>query len=135
MPSSSHAPLDHFRHAAAPLSSGGHPPQDGFMSTHQPVVRVWRGVIRTQERDEYVEYVERTGMRQYRATPGNLDAWILTRDLGDGASEILTVSRWESMNAVRAFAGADVDRAVYYPEDDDFLVERDEIVRHYTQET
>jgi heme-degrading monooxygenase HmoA len=104
------------------------------MSAHQPVVRVWRGVIRTQERDEYVEYVERTGMSQYRETPGNLDAWILTRDLGDGTSEILTVSRWESMNAVRTFAGPDVDRAVYYPEDDDYLVHRDETVRHYAQD-
>ena len=104
------------------------------MTSHQPVVRVWRGVIRTQERDEYVEYVERTGMGEYRATPGNLDAWILTRDLGDGTTEILTVSRWESMNAVREFAGADVDAAVYYPEDDDFLVHRDETVRHYIQD-
>ena len=104
------------------------------MSSHQPVVRVWRGVIRTQERDEYVEYVERTGMAQYRSTPGNLDAWILTRDLGDGTSEILTVSRWESMNAVRSFAGPDVDQAVYYPEDDDYLVDRDETVRHYAQD-
>ena len=104
------------------------------MTSHQPVVRVWRGVIRTQERYEYVEYVERTGMGEYRSTPGNLDAWILTRDLGDGTTEILTVSRWESMNAVREFAGADVDAAVYYPEDDDFLVQRDETVRHYIQD-
>ena len=91
------------------------------MSDEQNVVRIWRGVIRTAARDEYVEYVERTGIEEYRSTPGNRDAWTLTRELPDGLTEILTVSRDE------------IERAVYYPEDDRFLVERDDTVRHYLQ--
>ena len=98
-----------------------------------PVVRMWTGVVRTEDRDAYAEYVERTGMAEYRATAGNLAAWLLTRDLGDGRTEITTVSRWESLAAVRRFAGDDIDRAVYYPEDDRYLVERDDRVRHYRQ--
>lgn len=82
------------------------------MSEQQPVVRVWTGAVRTQDREEYVDYVERTGMEAYRSTPGNLDAWILTRDLGDGHTDITTVSRWEPMAAVIAFAGDDPERAV-----------------------
>ncbi len=101
--------------------------------THHPIVRMWSGVVRTEDRDAYVEYVERTGMAQYRETPGNLDAWLLTRDRDDGRTEIVTVSRWESMSAVVAFAGEDPQRAVYYPEDDEYLVERDDTVRHYEQ--
>ena len=103
------------------------------MSEHRPIVRVWSGVVRTQDREEYVDYVERTGMEAYRSTPGNVDAWLLTRDLGAGHSEITTVSRWESMAAVIAFAGDDPERAVYYPEDDRYLVERESRVRHYVQ--
>lgn len=94
---------------------------------------MWSGAVRTEDRDAYVEYVERTGMAEYRETPGNLDAWLLTRDRDDGVTEIVTVSRWESMSAIAAFAGEDVDRAVYYPEDDGYLVERDVTVRHYEQ--
>ncbi len=94
---------------------------------------MWTGVVRTSDRDAYVDYVERTGMAAYRTTPGNLDAWMLTRDLGDGRTEITTVSRWESLDAVIGFAGDDIERAVFYPEDDRYLVERDERVRHYAQ--
>ncbi|MBW9111164.1 hypothetical protein JNB63_19820 [Microbacterium trichothecenolyticum] len=90
-------------------------------------------MIRTEDRDEYVAYVERTGIAEYRARAGNKDAWTLTRELADGLTEILTVSRWDSLDSIRGFAGDDIDRAVYYPEDDRFLVERDDTVRHYLQ--
>lgn len=92
---------------------------------------MWSGIVRTEDRDAYADYVERTGMTSYRATDGNLDAWLLTRDLGDGRTEITTVSRWESRDAIAAFAGPDIDAAVFYPEDDRFLLEREERVRHY----
>jgi len=94
---------------------------------------MWSGVVRTADRDAYVAYVESTGMAAYRTTPGNLDAWMLTRDLGDGRTEIATVSRWESLAAITRFAGDDPGKAVFYPEDDGYLVERDEWVRHYEQ--
>jgi heme-degrading monooxygenase HmoA len=105
------------------------------MTEQRAIVRMWSGVVRTADRDEYVDYVERTGMAEYRITPGNLDAWLLTRDLGDDRTEITTVSRWESYEAITRFAGADVERAVFYPEDDRFLLERDDRVRHYRQAT
>lgn len=103
------------------------------MSVEPNVVRMWRGVIRTVDRDEYVDYVERTGIAEYRSTPGNLDAWTVTRELPDGLTEIVTVSRWDSWKSIRGFAGEDIERAVYYPEDDRFLVEREATVRHYLQ--
>ena len=96
---------------------------------------MWTGAVRTEDKDAYVEYVERTGMAEYRTTPGNLDAWLLTRDRGDGRTEITTVSRWRTLDDIIGFAGADIERAVFYPEDDRFLVERDERVRHYEQQT
>ncbi|WP_246533868.1 hypothetical protein [Microbacterium flavescens] len=105
------------------------------MTEQRAIVRMWSGVVRTADRDAYVDYVERTGMAEYRITPGNLDAWLLTRDLGDDRTEITTVSRWESFEAITRFAGADVERAVFYPEDDRFLLERDDRVRHYRQAT
>ncbi len=105
------------------------------MTGSQAVVRMWAGVVRTEDRDTYVDYVERTGLAAYRETTGNLDAWLLTRDLGGGRTEITTVSRWESLEAIARFAGAELERAVFYPEDDQYLLERDERVRHYEQRT
>ena len=97
------------------------------------VVRMWRGAVRSEDRDAYVGYIEQTGMQEYRKTPGNIDAWMLTRDLPGSITEIVTVSRWQSLEAIKGFAGEDIERAVFYPEDDRYLVERDTTVRHYSQ--
>ena len=95
------------------------------------IARLWRGWVRTEDRDVYVDYVEETGMAEYRQTPGNRGAHMLTRDLDDGRTEIVTLSFWASYDAVRAFAGEDVSIAVYYPEDDRYLVDREATVTHY----
>lgn len=55
---------------------------------------------------------------------------ILTRENGDEV-EFLVVSLWESLDVVRAFAGERPEVAVYYPEDEKFLLEFEPEVRHY----
>ena len=94
------------------------------------IARMWRGVVRRDDAESYADYIVRTGMAEYRSTPGNQGAWMLRRDDGDH-SEIITFSLWESRDSIRTFAGDDIDQAVFYPEDDRFLIERDLMVRHY----
>lgn len=94
------------------------------------IARMWRGAVRRDDADAYAEYIANTGMAAYRSTPGNQGAWMLRRDVGD-RSEIVTFSLWDSQDSIRAFAGDDIDQAVFYQEDDRFLVERDRTVRHY----
>jgi heme-degrading monooxygenase HmoA len=94
------------------------------------IARIWRGAVRTEDADEYAGYVRDTGVEHYRNTPGNAGTWILRRQIGD-PTEILTFSLWDAMTAVRAFAGDDPSQAVYYPDDDRFLVERSPDVEHY----
>ena len=69
-------------------------------------------------------------MDEYRTTPGNRGAWILRRRDGDRV-EFVTLSFWESMEAVEAFAGEHAETAVFYPEDDRFLVKREQTVDHF----
>ncbi|SEO58838.1 hypothetical protein [Trujillonella endophytica] len=95
------------------------------------IARTWRGWVRTDDRDAYVAYVEETGMAHYRRTPGNRGAHLLTRDLGDGRTEVLTFSLWDSLDVIAGFAGADISRAVFYPEDERYLVDREVTVNHY----
>ena len=83
------------------------------------IARIWRGVVRREDAGEYANYINRTGMAEYRSTPGNQGAWMLRRD------------DWDSRQSIGAFAGEDIDQAVFYPEDDRFLIERDLSVRHY----
>ena len=95
------------------------------------IARVWRGWVRTDRAGEYVNYINRTGIAEYRQTPGNLGAEMWTRDLGDGRTEVVTLSWWESAEDIRGFAGNDIEQAVFYPEDDSYLIDRETTVTHY----
>jgi heme-degrading monooxygenase HmoA len=95
------------------------------------IARMWRGWVRAEDREVYAAYVEETGMAHYRRTPGNRGAHLLTRDLDDGRSEIVTVSFWDSRDVISGFAGDDISRAVFYPEDDRYLVDRETTVTHF----
>ena len=81
--------------------------------------------------ERYVAYITGTGLREYAATPGNLGCQIWTRDPGDGRTEVLTVSWWESRAAIIGFAGSDIEAAVFYPEDDEYLADRETTVSHF----
>jgi heme-degrading monooxygenase HmoA len=94
------------------------------------IARIWRGAVRAQDAPAYAAYVQRTGIEGYQGTPGNRGAWLLWRTEGDRA-EFITESFWESRAAIEAFAGQDIGTAIFYPDDDQFLIERDLTVNHY----
>jgi heme-degrading monooxygenase HmoA len=94
------------------------------------IARIWRGVVRSADADEYADYIAETGFAAYATTLGNRGSWMLRRDDGD-RTEFITFSLWESVDAVKGFAGEDYEAAVYYPEDERFLIEREDTVKHY----
>jgi len=95
------------------------------------VLREWRAQIRRALQDDYLRYVSETGLAAYLATPGNLGASVAVRDLDAERSEIVTLSWWTDVEAIRAFAGADIGRARYFPQDERYLLTRPEHVNHY----
>ena len=94
------------------------------------IARIWTGAVRLADGDEYVDYINDTGIAAYKATPGNQGAWMLRRDTAE-RTEFVTLSFWDDMEAVKGFAGEDPSVAVFYPEDERFLVEADQTVAHY----
>jgi len=98
------------------------------------IARLWRGAVRAGQGDAYAAYLDRTGTRDCRATPGNRGVLVLRDDAADRA-EFVFISLWESMDAIRGFAGDDVERAHYYPEDRDFLLALEPTVQHYDVST
>ena len=94
------------------------------------IARSWEGAVRAKDADEYLAYLERTGFDGFRATPGNRGFFALRRIDGERC-DYLILSLWDSLDAVKAFAGEDYETAVFYPEDDRFLVARDDTCRHF----
>jgi heme-degrading monooxygenase HmoA len=94
------------------------------------IARIWHGVTPREKADEYVEYVGKTGIKDLQATPGNQGVFFLRR-LSGGRADFLVLSLWESTDVIRQFAGEEIEKARYYPEDTAYLVELEPNVEHY----
>ncbi len=94
------------------------------------IARSWHGVTPASRADEYLAYLEATGLREYRSVEGNLGVFVLRRS-GAERADFLLISLWESYDAIRRFAGEDYEKAVYYPEDEKYLLELEPQVTHY----
>jgi heme-degrading monooxygenase HmoA len=94
------------------------------------IARTWTGVVRRADADAYADYIRDTGFAEYGRTAGNRGAWMLRRDDGD-RTEFITLSMWDSVDAIKAFAGEDIEAAVLYPEDERYLIDGESSVTHY----
>jgi heme-degrading monooxygenase HmoA len=94
------------------------------------IARLWHGVTDASRADEYYQYLQRTGIPDYRKTEGNLGVSVLRRIENDEA-HFLLITLWESEEAIKQFSGPDMEAARYYPEDEQFLHELEPNVTHY----
>ncbi|HZQ21678.1 MAG TPA: hypothetical protein VFA89_02665 [Terriglobales bacterium] len=94
------------------------------------IARCWRGETRNSDSEAYFEYLQETGVKQCKSIPGNRGVWLLRR-LNQDAAEFWFISLWDSYESIKAFAGPDYEKAVYYPEDKRFLLSLDPHVTHY----
>ena len=94
------------------------------------IARIWRGRTRPEQSDDYLTFLERSGFAEYRATDGNRGVLCLRRDV-DGAAEFTLITLWDSMDAIRRFAGDEPERAKYYPDYPNYLLEMTPLVEHY----
>jgi heme-degrading monooxygenase HmoA len=94
------------------------------------IARTWRGATSAADADAYREYLHETGLADFRRTEGNRGALAL-RSIEGNRAEFVILSLWDSEDAIRRFAGEDISKAVFYPEDERFLIERDNDVSHY----
>lgn len=94
------------------------------------ICRQWTGAVPKALGDEYQQYLLKTGLTDYQSTSGNRGALLLKRSV-PGAVEFQTLSLWDDIEAIQAFAGDDYCRAVYYPEDREFLLRKSRLVSHF----
>ncbi|HEX4952805.1 MAG TPA: antibiotic biosynthesis monooxygenase [Thermoanaerobaculia bacterium] len=94
------------------------------------IARIWHGTTPARRSEEYLKFLQERAIPDYRSVPGNLAVFILRRVEGDVA-HFITLTHWDSVEAIRAFAGPDISVAKYYPEDTDLLLELEPTVQHF----
>lgn len=94
------------------------------------IARLWHGKVPTIKEQSYREFLNARAIPDYRSVAGNISVQILERGDGD-VTHFMTLTLWESMEAVKAFAGPNPELAKYYSEDKDFLLEFEREVVHY----
>jgi heme-degrading monooxygenase HmoA len=94
------------------------------------IVRMWHGRVPTSKAEAYRAFQNERAIPDYQSVEGNLSVHILERQEGD-VTHFITLTFWESLEAIKGFAGDDVEAAKYYPEDNDFLLEFEPRVVHY----
>lgn len=93
------------------------------------IARTWHGRVPASKADDYYAYLLRTGLADYRATPGNRGV-VVQRRIEDGVAHFVLTTLWDSIDAIKRFAGEAYEAARYYAEDDDYLLEREPRVVH-----
>jgi heme-degrading monooxygenase HmoA len=94
------------------------------------IARLWHGRVPSPKAQRYRMFLEERAIPDYRSVPGNMSVHVLERQEGP-VTHFVTLTFWESMEAIRGFAGDEVNLAKYYPEDGDFLLEFEREVVHY----
>lgn len=94
------------------------------------IVRLWHGRVPSSKARSYREFLNQRAISDYRSVPGNVSVHVLERPEGE-VTHFITMTFWESVAAIRAFASDDIEAAKYYPEDESFLLEKEPKVVHY----
>ena len=94
------------------------------------IARTWHGAVPVERGYAYQQYLLETGAQDYQRTPGNRGVYVLRRN-EDNIAHFRLMTLWDSLDAIKAFAGDNAERARYYPEDEKYLLELEPIAMHY----
>ena len=93
------------------------------------ITRIWHGRTKAEHADQYLQFVIDTGVADYKSVEGNLSVEIWRRIDGD-VCHFWTVTKWDSYESIRQFAGDEIEKAKYYAEDSRYLLEFEPTVHH-----
>jgi len=102
------------------------------------IARTWSALATPGAAPAYAEHLRTRVLPALRAVEGYLGGQLMQREAGGAtpgpdppAVELLVVTWWRSLDALRAFAGSDLERAVVADEAVPLLTHFDRRVRHY----
>jgi heme-degrading monooxygenase HmoA len=94
------------------------------------VARIWHGRTLATKADEYYDYLVEAGIKKIESIPGNLGVQVLRRNEGK-TTEFTVISYWESRDAIRKFAGNNIEKVRPLPKDNEYLIKPETIVKHF----
>ena len=94
------------------------------------LMRLWHGKVAIEKADEYEKFMVEKAAPDYSSVDGLLKLYFQRKNERDLA-HFLLVTIWDSLESVKKFAGDNPEIAKYYPEDDYFLLEKEELVSMY----
>jgi heme-degrading monooxygenase HmoA len=92
--------------------------------------RMWKGITSTDNAGPYAEYLKTNHVPEVDEIEGSRGAYVFRRNFEDGV-EFVTLTLFESLDAVKAFAGDDYERAVVPPAEQALLTRFDPTCTHY----
>ena len=94
------------------------------------IARIWKGKTKIEHLEEYTKFMKIRAIPDYKNTDGFIKLTFLKRTDNEFAYfDLLTF--WESIEVIKNFAGDDFEKAKYYPEDKNYLLDFPEKVTHY----
>lgn len=94
------------------------------------ITRIWHGVTARSNAEKYLKFLLTQGTKEYTNIPGNLSVRVWKQE-EETVCHFWTVSEWENIEAVKAFAGEEYEKAKYYKEDYGVLLQFEEKVEHH----
>ena len=94
------------------------------------IARIWHGKTNIINYEAYTEFLKRVAIPDYRKTAGFKGLTFL-RNVENDEGHFKLITYWDNLEIIKNFAGQDLEKAKYYPEDNDFLLEFEERVQHY----
>ncbi|MBE9084468.1 antibiotic biosynthesis monooxygenase [Tolypothrix sp. LEGE 11397] len=121
-----------FLHRLKPSQYQQNPYQNNSATTQSKkvVARIWHGTTPTSKADEYYTYLVEAGIKKIESIPGNLGTQVLRRNNGNN-TEFTVISYWESRDAIRKFAGNDIEKVRPLPRDNEYLIKPETTVKHF----
>lgn len=94
------------------------------------IARIWHGKTSSSDFEAYTNLLKRLAIPDYQKTEGFIGLTFL-RNIINSEAHFTLITYWENMEVIKNFAGTDFEKAKYYPEDNDFLLEFEEKVQHH----
>ncbi len=94
------------------------------------IARIWNGITKIEHLEDYTEFMKTRAIPDYKKTDGFMKLTFLKRTDNEFAYFNL-ITFWKSLEVIKNFAGDDFEKAKYYPEDKNYLINFPEKVTHY----
>ena len=94
------------------------------------IARIWHGRTSAKDYEPYTSFMKERAIPDYQQTDGFVKLSFLRR-LEQEVAHFTLITYWENLEVIRNFAGHDYEKAKYYPEDEDYLLEFEEKVIHH----